>query len=549
MNDKYFYVKTDDPDPSNIRFYDKESSYSTNAYIELCSILFADVVYEDESTYRVDGGYIFQSGSIDGGEITMQVRMSEWTDIGLSYKLPELCNVTAYLIDNYASEDDFFSNMDKIQSGFKKICLYSGSSIRGTLYKSGRYYGISNSPYIDQYFYIQTPYRRKDEQNLFASALYPFRYTSLGFPGTLASVAKKLDSNVIISGNPSSHAYIDITLDGTTKTYGGAGNGKGQGIEMKDISCFFDFKDNIKEYSLEELRKILDDYSKLEIPSDLITDDQLTWQDVYDSVGDGSWISMISNDQKFAYMYKGDDENKFSEETSDTGQSIYWGGSIDFASNCWFDGRYIDSYEAYVPGETFDQHPKAAIILTDVVVPVIDYKYTYKDNKIVYIVDSVEECRDTIEYYYDSKTDTWQALLVDYECNNVSRVETMVEQGVLDEKYLDSLIITREEAEALKLDRNTNTPPDIYLLYDMTDVPGTKVHIGDANCDDEVNISDAVLIMQSTANPNKYSLYGTHETHLTKNGMRNADVNGGGVTNSDACEIQCRLLGLLNDFD
>ncbi|MDE5771645.1 MAG: glycoside hydrolase [Ruminococcus sp.] len=55
---------------------------------------------------------------------------------------------------------------------------------------------------------------------------------------------------------------------------------------------------------------------------------------------------------------------------------------------------------------------------------------------------------------------------------------------------------------------------------------------GDADESGDVNINDAVLIMQSIANPDKYK--------LTEQGKANADVvdNGGGITNADALAIQ-----------
>ena len=55
---------------------------------------------------------------------------------------------------------------------------------------------------------------------------------------------------------------------------------------------------------------------------------------------------------------------------------------------------------------------------------------------------------------------------------------------------------------------------------------------GDANCDKTVDISDAVLIMQNQANPEKYT--------LTKEGIANADCvdNPKGVTPTDALAIQ-----------
>ncbi len=62
--------------------------------------------------------------------------------------------------------------------------------------------------------------------------------------------------------------------------------------------------------------------------------------------------------------------------------------------------------------------------------------------------------------------------------------------------------------------------------------PIDEIKSGDADGDGEININDAVIIMQSIANPDKYT--------LTEQGKANADVvdNGGGITNADALAIQ-----------
>ncbi|MBR3665576.1 MAG: hypothetical protein IKN66_00210 [Ruminococcus sp.] len=62
---------------------------------------------------------------------------------------------------------------------------------------------------------------------------------------------------------------------------------------------------------------------------------------------------------------------------------------------------------------------------------------------------------------------------------------------------------------------------------------------GDANGDGEVELADAIFIMQSLANPDKYQI---------KPELRvNADVyeRGGGITANDALAIQKYLLGLV----
>lgn len=65
---------------------------------------------------------------------------------------------------------------------------------------------------------------------------------------------------------------------------------------------------------------------------------------------------------------------------------------------------------------------------------------------------------------------------------------------------------------------------------------------GDANADGEIDMSDAVMIMQSLANPNKYGIKAANG--ITAQGLQNADTNGDGLTTNDALAIQKKLLGL-----
>ena len=66
----------------------------------------------------------------------------------------------------------------------------------------------------------------------------------------------------------------------------------------------------------------------------------------------------------------------------------------------------------------------------------------------------------------------------------------------------------------------------------------SEVKWGDANADGEVNMADAVFVMQSISNPDKYK--------LSDKGEKNADVDGSpGITNKDALAIQKYKLGLI----
>ena len=81
---------------------------------------------------------------------------------------------------------------------------------------------------------------------------------------------------------------------------------------------------------------------------------------------------------------------------------------------------------------------------------------------------------------------------------------------------------------------------------DSPTVIGIKLY-GDANCDNEVTLADAVLVMQSIANPSKFGINGTDKQKITAQGRANADVagNGDGLTNADALAIQKYMLKLI----
>ena len=92
-----------------------------------------------------------------------------------------------------------------------------------------------------------------------------------------------------------------------------------------------------------------------------------------------------------------------------------------------------------------------------------------------------------------------------------------------------------------------------YNHYEWTafnnDAENTQSLKGDTNCDGQVDMGDAVLIMQALANPNKYGENGTAENHLTPQGKINGDMDGNGLTVGDAQSIQLVLLGIANDTD
>lgn len=63
-------------------------------------------------------------------------------------------------------------------------------------------------------------------------------------------------------------------------------------------------------------------------------------------------------------------------------------------------------------------------------------------------------------------------------------------------------------------------------------------------------MSDAVLIMQSLSNPDKYGIDGSDASHITEQGILNADCcnKGDGITNEDALAIQKYKLEIVDSL-
>ena len=92
---------------------------------------------------------------------------------------------------------------------------------------------------------------------------------------------------------------------------------------------------------------------------------------------------------------------------------------------------------------------------------------------------------------------------------------------------------------------------DVKTVTTVSDGNKNSVSVtkhGDANCDNDVTLSDAVLIMQSIANPGKYGVKGTDTNKITEQGSANADCSnvGDGVTNKDALAIQKFMLKIID---
>ena len=69
--------------------------------------------------------------------------------------------------------------------------------------------------------------------------------------------------------------------------------------------------------------------------------------------------------------------------------------------------------------------------------------------------------------------------------------------------------------------------PIVNIKVEGADTSAVRKDIaGDANCDGDVDLADAVLIMQVIANPDKFGKDGIDKGRITAEGEKNADVSG-----------------------
>lgn len=227
----------------------------------------------------------------------------------------------------------------------------------------------------------------------------------------------------------------------------------------------------------------------------------------------------------------------------------------DISVRYYFDSSEISNVNNVKPSELYDQAAVEAAPADGVISG--PYKYDKKDN-IYYIevkwdgytiANSGKKYQFTVGMYYGDKWDPtndpgYKDLKI-YEVddaffgtgNEVRTDNICVYSG---DKLVGGIepdgSVPEIPTEAPSEDTPTSTP---VISSGGATSSATAENYGDSNCDEVVNLADAVLIMQYKANPSKYT--------ITDQGAVNADVSGDGdgVTNKDALAIQMYLLGLI----
>lgn len=501
----YFYIKTDNPDPDSFRFVDENTKYADageTGSITPDDTLFSDVKYEDSETKRVKGGYIATGSVTDGGKLKLQLgevvgthrvynlstgevtieKDYEYKDTAVTVTIAGLKDVVDYLVSTYGdSSKSYFDNLQGIQNGFDSECLYSGVYVLGEQKKSTTtpYYGISTSPHVDQTFYIQSPYYRADSKSMFVSALYPMIYDSIGFPSIMMSVAKRLDSTATVKWSSAAHYLVDVTYNGETRSYGGAGLGGGQGINADQIQYWYSFDgsgtDAYMKRSLKDVAAMIKEYGAMEVPEEPKDLPELTWASIRQTVGkEGSYVKLLLITSIFGGSADG---YTFMYDDGSTSEGSQGWGSVGYFSNAWYDGRYFNRWEYYYPGAKFQETVETespSIIMKDVSIKIPDdgktyyYNYTSMDTVSDYDAET-GVWSGFMTYRYDAESQTWRSELLD----SLTYREDYSYKKIEDQSFIDACTITMDEALGMNLDANTDKEPENYYIYDRVSEPGT----------------------------------------------------------------------------
>ena len=450
----FFYVRTDNPDPESFRFFDMESGLSdkeNGLLITIHKTQYLDVVYENEETCRVHGGYVFYgSGGSDGGALSVQLKneAGKWNDCGEMVECPEVTSPVQYFMDTYIdSEADFFTNMRDAESVLDSIAMYPAYVAPEST--EGFYPNIYSNPHEEMNLMEQFDSGIVLNKTSFVYRLYPYVLDSLGFPGFLNSVARKLDPSCTV-GSAQNHWETVITHNGRAAVYGGAGKASDGNIAVNQLEKRFIFDsssgDLFGTVSLSSLHDLYDHYiyiggenvknNKKLLKASILGEEG--------TVAPGGWIKIA-----VAGLFGQGGVGAYAYIT----HSLY---PVE-ASNAWVDGRYVNKCEYFMNGVKYEDYPDADIILRDVV---------FRDK------NGDEHCEDL--WYRYKGNDRWSNVFWfnDLEDNSLN--------------YL-----TREQVEQMGVDRNTNWFPDSGKVYDGTMFPGTEfenIHL------ENINIPSALTV-------------------------------------------------------
>ncbi|MCQ2460261.1 MAG: dockerin type I repeat-containing protein, partial [Ruminococcus sp.] len=225
---------------------------------------------------------------------------------------------------------------------------------------------------------------------------------------------------------------------------------------------------------------------------------------------------------------------------SDVDSAFTYGFGVSISKEPWWNeldasGKFIDTKGGTVDAD--GTPTKLTAGLNKVTIDLSSLSLSYSDSSSQY-----GEHFEFRNYYADKNANL---KITDVKINDTSApVTTATTTKATTTTTKTTTTTTKATTTTTKATTTTTKAPTTTTT--VKPVTGVTVY-GDANDDGQVNLSDAVMIMQALANPNKYGLNGSSSMHINAQGWANADCkdNGNGVTNADALAIQEMLLKLV----
>ena len=202
-----------------------------------------------------------------------------------------------------------------------------------------------------------------------------------------------------------------------------------------------------------------------------------------------------------------------------------------------------DKYKVIESWNTSDE-PVKKIFVEDMM-PDDNNKYYHTYSVIIdnipdgYVCEFMEDLKETMALPKDEQPTGWVYCSIGRMSVKQTKFDNDTAKWFGEDVYYEKVKIEvisesaykqREEEYQKYLDSLEPSIPELAEI--VTDVVNEikPTLSGDADCDSKVNINDAVFVMQSIANPDKYQ--------LSWQGKANADIDGNGITLSDAVTIQ-----------
>lgn len=444
----YYYVKTTDPDISNVVFKDNKTVYTTGDHLlKMDTTAYSDVKYVNASKHQVKDGYIFSGSGVDGDVMNI-LKVSKdssgketYTDTTYTVTIPQVKDAADDLIDRYGrGTTDFNTRFSNIKKGLdderiNALAVYDSTKASATPYP---YYTIKDGKLIAKYDMYA-----KADVNMLALKIDPYILTASEANDLLTTIAKRLDANV----------SIVKSTDNKTVTINKVSYDLYQDEDPDPVfttqvtqNLIFDNSatDLYKNMSLTSLRSY---FVNLKTNGATIKNNLISSYKSSMILNKEGWIRLYTSDANkpvYSYVVK-NETNEYVPLT-----------------NTFIDGRYINKEGVYEAGALHKDHLDADIIVNK----------TYKNylNK---------EVTKAIKYTYNSKTKKYTTSDDYFYYNNGSYLKANERTNYpLPSDYTNELKLPDDTddqlTDAIRVDTQTNVLPEKGLIYDGLSKAGSK---------------------------------------------------------------------------